>query len=233
MKTVPLLLIALALPGSALACDPGRFGNQQTPALIEAQAAQARAASTEAIAQYRALAEAGDAAAAYHLGMMLGSGCQGQPDAAQARQWMLKAAEQGHADAQKQLAQWHQGGLMGLRKNKKQARQWLDQALASYRRAGEAGDAGAYTELGRLHDDDGAWSGLKNHATAAEWYMKAANAGDALGQFRLGECYEQGKGLPLNDVQAAVWYIKANRSGHPEAAQALERVRRISPPRPR
>lgn len=229
MKTARLLLLALTLPGAALACDQGRFASQQGPALLEAQAAHARGAHDEAIAHYRTLAEAGDAAAAFHLGMLLGSGCSGQPDAAQARHWMLKAAEHGHADAQKQLAQWHRNGLMGLRKSRKQSRHWLDQALTSYRKAGEAGDIGAYTELGRLHDDDEPWTGLKNHATAAEWYMKAASAGDPAAQFRVGQCYELGKGLPLNDVQAAVWYIKANRGGHPDAAAALERVRRISP----
>ena len=65
-------------------------------------------------------------------------------DEAQAMQWYRKAAEQGHCEAQFQLAQMHAQGKGGVR-DEPAALLWL-------RRAAEGGHAGAQYHLGvRLH----------------------------------------------------------------------------------
>ena len=44
--------------------------------------------------------------------------------------------------------------------------------------------------------------------------LAKARAGDAAAQVQVGECYAQGKGVPQNYKQAAVWYLKAAGQGN-------------------
>jgi hypothetical protein len=50
--------------------------------------------------------------------------------------------------------------------------------------------------------------------TAAEWYRKAAEQGDATGQYLLGLMYRYGKGVSQDSVEAAKWLLKAAEQGH-------------------
>ncbi|MDH5622646.1 MAG: sel1 repeat family protein [Gammaproteobacteria bacterium] len=63
-----------------------------------------------ALAEWRPLAEAGDAAGQFGLGMMYGNGFGVDMDDAQAIKWYSLAAEQGHAQAQCNLAVMYQNG---------------------------------------------------------------------------------------------------------------------------
>jgi TPR repeat protein len=49
----------------------------------------------------------------------------------------------------------------------------------------------------------------------------AAEAGQPEGMYQLGLRYENGRDLPKNDAQAAVWYRKASDSGHGSAMFSL------------
>src|SRR5262245_59017032 len=50
---------------------------------------------------------------------------------------------------------------------------------------------------------------------------KAAEQGDAEAQYKLGCLYANGRGLPVDDCQAAKWYQKAAEQGNPDAQNNL------------
>ena len=50
-----------------------------------------------------------------------------------------------------------------------------------------------------------------NHATAANWYLKAAESGDGVSIRRLRDAYKYGQlGLPIDAQQSAHWEVKLN-----------------------
>ena len=53
----------------------------------------------------------------------------------------------------------------------------------------------------------------KDYAKAVEWYTKAAEQGNAEGQWRLGNCYCSGNGVEKDDTKAVEWYTKAAEQG--------------------
>ncbi|KAG0261802.1 hypothetical protein BGZ95_004151 [Linnemannia exigua] len=57
----------------------------------------------------------------------------------------------------------------------------------------------------------------QDYAAARDWYLKAANQGDASGQIRIGHLFEKGLGV-LQDYAAAMdWYLKATDQGYAAA----------------
>ena len=52
-------------------------------------------------------------------------------------------------------------------------------------------------------------------------YRKAAERGDAQGQYDLGKCYEAGFGMAKDPFEAVKWYRKAAENGHAEAMMEL------------
>ena len=46
---------------------------------------------------------------------------------------------------------------------------------------------------------------LTDYAEAIRWFRLAAQQGDTLGQFRLGEAYRDGQGVPRDYVAAYAW----------------------------
>ena len=51
--------------------------------------------------------------------------------------------------------------------------------------------------------------------------IEQAKAGDMVSQYKLGYDYFQGKGVPLDYVQAAIWWRKAADQGYPDAQNNL------------
>ena len=62
----------------------------------------------------------------------------------------------------------------------------------------------------------------QSHATAAEWYRKAADQGDAAAQYNLGIMYEKGEGVDQSHATAVKWYRKAADQGDAVAQYNLE-----------
>jgi len=54
---------------------------------------------------------------------------------------------------------------------------------------------------------------LKDYAGAVKWYKSAAELGDAAAQLTLGVMYDNGKGVPEDDVEAVKWYTMAAAQG--------------------
>jgi TPR repeat protein len=62
----------------------------------------------------------------------------------------------------------------------------------------------------------------KNTALANEWYLKAANNGNATAQLNIGNNYLYGQnGLPKNRTQALNWIRKAANNGNAQAKLVL------------
>ena len=57
--------------------------------------------------------------------------------------------------------------------------------------------------------------------TAVTEFRSAAEAGDPLAQFYLGECYFNGRGVPQDFAGGIEWYTKAAEQGQVEAQETL------------
>jgi hypothetical protein len=103
--------------------------------------------------------------------------------------WFLLAAEQGHADAQYQVAHNYQWGF-GTDKNIKKAVLW-------YQKAAELGHAKAQFELGMCYDKGkGVW---RNYEKAVLWLRKASDQGEPESKQRLSVLLSEGKLIWLAD----------------------------------
>ena len=171
---------------------------------------------------YQALlqrAQAGDAGAQHDLGTALAEGGFGlQKDAAQAVQWFRKAAAQGHAAAQLQLARMCRDGT-GVPQDKAEAAVW-------YRKAAEQDDVEAQKALAHMyHTGDGI---PRDVAQAIHWYRKLAErrddkeAGAALNT--LGKIHAAGDGVPRDMAQAVRCFREAALRDDDEAPSQLARL---------
>jgi TPR repeat protein len=92
-------------------------------------------------------------------------------------------------------------------------------ASALYRRAADAGDAGAMFSLGLCYAN-----GLgvaEDKAAAVAYYRRAADAGDAAALRILGIHYENGDGVAEDKVAALEYYQRAAEAGDSDALQNL------------
>ena len=93
------------------------------------------------------------------------------------------------------------------------------EAIESYRKSAELGNAKAQFKLGRCFDRG---EGVEqNYAEAVKWYKKSAEQGDADAQNSLGNCYEHGDGIEQNYKEAIKWYLKAVEKEHKLAQRNL------------
>ncbi|HEX8144122.1 MAG TPA: tetratricopeptide repeat protein [Pyrinomonadaceae bacterium] len=146
------------------------------------------------------LAESGDAEAQFLLGYMYFADCDYPFPVSVAREWLMKAKEQGHAGACYQLAWFPDAeGICSID----------DRASAALLiEAGELGSVDAQRELGALFAT-GDWSEGKDEARAVEWYMKAAQQGHAEAQYDLGFMLLVGEGVAADASRGLEWLIKA------------------------
>jgi uncharacterized protein len=104
----------------------------------------------------------------------------------QARVWYGRAAEQGHATAQYNLAIMHKDGK-GVPVSMEQARLWCG-------RAAEQGHAKAQFSLGIMHKNgEGVPVSMEQ---ARVWWGRAAEQGVAQAQYNLGAIHNNGQGGP-------------------------------------
>ena len=57
---------------------------------------------------------------------------------------------------------------------------------------------------------------------AAKWYAMAAEQGYADAEYRLGICYEEGRGVPINQKKAVQLYTMAAEHGNENALLKLK-----------
>jgi len=161
-------------------------------------------------------ADAGDPEAQYQMGSIYLVGDPRPQDYEKAGAYFEAAAGQGHAPSQFNLALMYDGGLLGA-KSEKDMIYWM-------RAAAEGGMPNAMVAMGLLIHDGRIKSGL-----AADWFEKAAKAGDAQGQFLFAVALKEGDGRPQNLIEARQWVDRAlsQKAKLPSALQAsAEKLRR-------
>ncbi|KXB91570.1 tetratricopeptide repeat protein [Megasphaera hutchinsoni] len=162
------------------------------------------------------MAEQGDAAAQYQLGVCYEHGKGVTQDYKKAVEWYQKAAEQGHTAAQYYLSLCYAKGK-GVAQDFVKAVKWS-------KKAAEQGDADAQCVLG-----GGYLLGIgvaRDEVKAVEWFMKAAEQGSARAQRALGECYEEGKGVVQDYAKAVEWYKKAAAQGDADARNRMDELQK-------
>jgi TPR repeat protein len=163
------------------------------------------------IAELRAKAEKGDAAAQIYLGYNYYHGDGVPQNYAEAVKWYRKAAEQGNATGQLDLGLMYEMGL-GAKLDYFKAPYW-------YRKAADQGLVEAEAMLARLYT-----FGLgvrQDYAEAEKWFRKAAEDGNAYSQAMLGDAYHSGKGVVTDFAEAVKWYRRAADQGDTEAQYDL------------
>ena len=164
---------------------------------------------------YDSLARAGDAEAQYWIGYLLDGAYCGEEDPEHASVWLLKAAEQGHAAAQRMIGAYHAQGRGGVLQDFMVAAEW-------YAKAAEQGDPVAQRELGRLYQDG---SGVDaNPALAVDLYAKASAHDDVEAQRDLAYMYYFGTGVPRDFEIAAELFAAAAAAGSSAAEFDLGRL---------
>jgi TPR repeat protein len=137
----------------------------------------------------------------------------------EAEKWMIVAAEGGLAEAQFQLAQFYNRGLVYQRDNFK-AHKWAASAA-------EQGHALAQEFIGIMHHD-----GIqveKDLTKALEWFVKSAQSGNASAQFRAASMFLKGDGADIDAASAYVFASLAAAKDYPKAEKLRSKAsRRLS-----
>lgn len=121
---------------------------------------------------------------------------------AQAIRWYEFAAQQGHVEAQFELAVYFDGSA-GIKNNQTAA--WK---AAWFEKAALQGHEQAQRNIAWLYHfgDEGFPS---DKAKAFRWYMELAKNNDLGAQQMLGLFYQKGWGVPVDEDKARFWYRKA------------------------
>ncbi|KAF9900246.1 hypothetical protein EC991_007699 [Linnemannia zychae] len=166
----------------------------------------------------------GHSHALYSVGNLFISG-QDPKDSSMAMAWYLRAAEEGHIEAQFKVSEAYGKGSSGVSQDHGQAFHWvLKAAIQGHSDAQVAlGDQYTYRDVMRL-----------DHLASMDWYLKAADQGHAQAQFMVGVLYFQnkilghflrldqsdgmpvkvGETIPKDDAKALEWFLKAAHQGY-------------------
>ncbi len=173
----------------------------------------------ETLKWYRLSAEQGFARAQSKLGNAYAYGHGVEQDFTQAATWCRLAAEQRDADGQLCMAMLYAGGC-GVERNLTESARW-------YRRAARQGDGKAQARLGDMYAS-GEGGVQQDPVKADKWYRRAVEPGTykptkvAGTEFFSGQhllfhlyvlslMYQDGTGVPQDDVAAYKWLDISNR----------------------
>ena len=201
---------AIAL--AALALFAGQSPAQPTPPGV---AAWQRGDFAGAIANWRPLAEKGDADAAFNLGQAYRLGKGVPVDLAAAQRWFVKAASAGHVDAATSL-----GILLFQNGDRAGAMRWLKQSAV-------AGEPRALLLYGTaLYNGDGV---ARDPVTAYAYVSRAAAQGLAPARATLADMDSM---MPLAQRQKGIAMAQAEAAKTPKRAPAKTVVARAPTPKP-
>ncbi|MCW8885165.1 MAG: SPOR domain-containing protein [Motiliproteus sp.] len=151
-------------------------------------------------------AKSGDLQAAFYLGEAYEYIQTPQRNGTRAAKWYMKAAEQGHLLAQRNLAALYDSGF-GVPKNS-----WL--SFRWYQRAAEQGQAHSQLMTGMMYLDG--TGTLKDRKKGLYWLQQAAHSGEPNAQYMYGKTrYEE------NSADAVAWYKKSAKQGNSYALYRL------------
>lgn len=190
--------------------------------LAEGYAAFSRGDYSRARSELMPPAAAGDAAAAYHVGLMYWEGMGVPRNPTVAVTWLASAAEQGHSVAQFILGLAYDQGS-GVARDFRLAARWMMEAA-------ERGNADAQYYLGSYYH---AGRGIvQNEVEAYRWVERSVEYGighDRLldGLLFLGAAREWGRGVRQDLIEAYKWFVLAagysisDSQMHEEAGRAM------------
>ncbi len=181
-------LLFLAAPGLHARSSP-----DPTRARMES-AARLAALSQSDMDVLSTRAESGDREAQFWMGRIYQEGRIVEKDDEQARNWLLKSAEQEYVPAQYAL------GMMYWRKDNANAATWL-------KRAAQHGDSESQSWLGAGYEQG--LFGTPDYKEAVSWILRSAKQGHPDAQDMLGQMYQKGEGVKQDYRMAAKWYRKA------------------------
>jgi localization factor PodJL len=162
----------------------------------------------------RTAASAGDAAAAYEVGVRFADGRNVPQNNEEAARWLEVAAKKGFVPAQFRLGTFYEKGV-GVKKD-------LPQALSLYRAAADKGHGKAMHNLAVLYAEGA--SGAPDYQNAAQWFRKAAELGVTDSQYNLAILYARGVGVDQSFGEAYKWFFLAAKQGDKDAAQKRDEV---------
>lgn len=173
----------------------------------------------KALVYYEIAAEKGLPVAEANLGALYFNGALGKRDTAQSLAWIQKAAEHGDAGGQHNLALLYLRGTVTGKPDYGQFLKWAGLSA-------DQGSTRAMIELGNFYREGKADFPL-DLKMAAKYYRLAALKKDAKAQYLLAQMYELGLGMPLDKIQAYVYYSLSYRDGGFTPAYAsLEALKR-------
>jgi localization factor PodJL len=162
----------------------------------------------------RSAATAGDAAAAYEVGLRFAEGRGVPADTGEAARWFERAAAKGLAPAQFRYGSLLEKG-QGVKKD-------IAQARRLYLAAAAAGNAKAMHNLAVLYAEG--VDGKPDYNVAAQWFHKAAMRGIPDSQFNLGVLYARGLGVTANMAESYKWFALAAIKGDKEAVKKRDEI---------
>lgn len=144
--------------------------------------------------QCMALAKKGRLKAQYLVGNLYGF----KDNKEKCFSWCKISAENGYIPAQRALAVFYQAGY-GVERDFKMHLKWLTSAA-------EQGDLDSQYELAEEYYNN-PWAERDDvqFSLAAKWYRCCAERGLSKAQQRLVNMYQQGLGVPKNEIEAAKW----------------------------
>jgi len=174
----------------------------------------------KALRLIRPLANDGDAAAQFNLGLLHMTGHGVQQDDSAAALWFRKAAEQGYASAQSNLGVLYRDGR-GVTQDDAEAVTW-------FRKAADQGDAVAEFLLGNQYANG---KGVpQGYSEALIWFGRAAEQDHRTAMLYLGVMYAEGRGVAQDYVGAHMWFSLAAARGEQRAVKTLDMAeRRMTP----
>ena len=168
----------------------------------------------EAYKGVRSLAERGDMRAQLMLGDMLNWDSR-TGRSVEGIEWVRKAAEQGHAEAQERLSNHYVDGWDEQSPDKGLSFKWMMKAARQGRVSAQCSVGWMYSEGSGVEQDE---------VVAAEWFHKAVEQGDASAAVFLGNMYEDGRGVARDDTAAVKWYRLAADQAYKDGYHYLGRM---------
>lgn len=210
---------------------------------------------TISISELQQKANAGDAQVQFELASCYANGTDAERNAEPALEWLRKAAEQGHINAQHALGLYYfleksRGEQASRIINKCLRDKWINKKnvdpaldlgvdLAISKRLSEANDDLAFSWLKKAseqnHVEANHWLGVcyqdgigtqQNDQLAFDCFKKAAGQEIAESQYALALCYFEGKGVAQSDELGLHWCTKASDNDNPSAQYFLAKCYR-------
>jgi len=156
-------------------------------------------------------AEQNDIASQFAVATALKLGHGIQQDYGQAFQWFSRAVALGDLQSKLEVAKMHILGR-GVDVSASIGYELIVECV-------EAKYVPAYSYMGDCYAHG--YHVQQDSAKAFEWYMKGAQEGDSVAEFKVGLAYSEGTGVELDEAKSIEWFLKSADKGNSDAESFL------------